>query len=459
MQSDDIILAIASPPGRSMRGIVRMSGSDTLRLLSKTLLDRGHQPLPQQRGVYRAQLLLNDRPLPLLALLMPGPHSYTGEDTAELQLPGNPALLEQAMQQLEQTAASLGIAIRRAEGGEFTARAYFNNRLSLTEAEGVAATIAAQSDAELRAAGMLRSGSLGTLAHSLADDLASALALVEAGIDFTDQDDVIAISPRDLRQRLSQLLDALNGQLDRAVGMEALEAIPWVVLTGPPNAGKSTLFNALLGRQRAVVSDVAGTTRDVLTQPLHVPTAQGDAEVMLVDVAGIETIDHDAASLDGMMQQQARRALQRAELVLDCRDVATGPAPERDDRTLAVRTKCDNDNDASNPSEIAVSAHTGRNLDALRDAIAMRLRDRAVSLAADVFALTPRHEAAMRSAAAHLREAHELVSAQGEARALAHAELVAAAMRAALDDFAALAGDITPDDVLGRVFSTFCVGK
>src|SRR5690606_37577895 len=140
------------------------------------------------------------------------------------------------------------------------------------------------------------------------------------GIDFTDQEDVVAIAPADLHDRLTHLEQQLRTQLDRAVGMERLEAIPWVVLTGPPNAGKSTLFNALLGRERAVVSDVAGTTRDVLTEPLHISTEHGDAEVMLVDLAGLEHVDPlaDAETLEPQMQRAAREAASRAELVLAC---------------------------------------------------------------------------------------------------------------------------------------------
>ncbi len=454
---------------------------------------RGHARL------HRARLNVDNLELPLLLLCFRGPRSYTGEDCVELQFPGNPVLLERVVDGLIDSAQRRGIVARRAEPGEFTARAFFNAKLSLTEAEGVAATISAQSDAQLRAAGLLRRGALGSLAAALADELASALALVEAGIDFTDQEDVVAIGPSVLHGRLRSLHDRVTAQLDRAVPTEQLESIPWVVLTGEPNAGKSTLFNALLGRERAVVSGVAGTTRDVLAEPLTIDTGHGPAEVMLVDLAGADT---GASVLNRKMQSVARNAMDRAELVLRCVPVdsevgsdlpgATGSlsasarvqSSPRDE--LVVRTKADVACDdlegrtdaqgATGPGApgpvapgvtaveprtdvLTVSAKTGEGLDDLRRVIGDRLRDRAVSLAADALALQPRHESALRSAQQNLSESIALVEPSRKERAVPNPELVAAAMRAALDDLGALAGDITPDDVLGRVFSTFCVGK
>ncbi len=412
-----------------------------------------------KRFVARLRLRVTDElTIPALAFLFPAPHSYTGEDSAELQLPGNPLLLDRILQQLLDLARSSSIEARPAQPGEFTARAFFNGRLSLTEAEGVAATIAAQSDAELRAASLLRTGSLGAMAMRWADELAGALALVEAGIDFTDQEDVIPLAPGDLYQRLVALRAAIKQKLARAVGMEQVEAIPWVVLRGRPNAGKSTLFNALIGRERAVVSEVAGTTRDVIAEPLSVPVAHGDAEVMLVDLAGYD--EEDPAQINQLMQQAARGAIARAELILHCIDVREAPAEAIDDGALVIRTKADLE---PVPDEQAggliVSARTGRGLDALRRAIGERLSNRAVSLAADAIALRPRHEAALQSALDAVRAAAELTEPQRDANTLRDAELIAASMRAALNALAALAGEITPDDVLGRIFASFCVGK
>ena len=232
-----------------MRGIVRICGSDAFALLEP------HLQIALRRGVHRACLSVSAfGRLSVWAFVFPAPHSYTGDDSVELQLPGNPIVLERVIDALIASGRERQLDVRRAEPGEFTARAYLNGRLTLTQAEGVAATIAAQSDAELDAARLLLSGRLADFAQRLAEDLAAALALVEAGIDFTDQEDVVAISPVDLHARFVDLRARLDDQLAHAVGMERLQAIPWVVLVGAPNAGKSALFNALLNRERAVVS-------------------------------------------------------------------------------------------------------------------------------------------------------------------------------------------------------------
>ncbi len=264
---------------------------------------------------------------------------------------------------------------------------------------------------------------------------AQSLALVEAGIDFTDQDDVVAIAPGDLYTRLTLVGNRVDALLKHAVGSEQLEAIPWVVLAGSANAGKSTLFNALLGHRRAVVSNVAGTTRDVLTEPLTIDTPHGAAEVMLVDLAGAGGTPTD---LDRQMQEAADRAIDRADLVIRCgSDVL--PAPDE--------------------IPVDVRSLTDAQLDDLRRSIAERLADRAVSLSADALALGPRHEAALRSAQRNLRDTLDLVEPARDERTLPQPELVAAGLRMALDELAGLAGDVTPDDILGRIFATFCVGK
>jgi len=463
------IIAIASPPGRSLRGIIRISGADAFALIDRVTQSTADASFLHVRGHRRLRLTLSaTQCFSVWAFQFPAPHSYTGDDSIELQVPGNPALLARVVDALMAASVEAGLDVRRAEPGEFTARAFLNGRLDLTQAEGVAATIAAQSDAELAAAGLLTSGRLGATAHALADDLAAGLALVEAGIDFTDQDDVVAIAPRDLSERLLTLRQRLDEQLERSVGIEQLRAIPWVVLVGEPNAGKSALFNALLGRERAVVSNIPGTTRDVLAEPLTIDTAHGRAEVMLVDLAGLD--DADPSSMNALMQVAARGAMARAELRLRCvaldRSICSyvhGPMA-KDAAAMLVLTKADLREKASTAcseakSLLATSAATGEGLDNLKAAIADRLSSRAVSLAAGALALQPRHEAAMRSALANIDQAIMLVSPQRSARALTNPELIASSMRAALDDLASLAGEMTPDDILGRIFASFCIGK
>ena len=472
MDRSGVILAVASPPGRALRGIVRISGEGTFALLGSRLTLQGGDVEAEEaarcwtegtarRGMHRAVLRFDQGELPCTALLFPGPDSYTGEDSAELQFPGNPGLLERVVAGLLEAAGARGVDARRAEPGEFTARAFLNGKMSLSESEAVAATIGAESDAALRAAQLLSGGKLGGFARELADRLAGALALVEAGIDFTDQEDVVPISPGELYEELRDLREALGSQLAHAVGTEQLEGIPWVVLTGETNAGKSTLFNALLGHDRAVVSPASGTTRDVLVEALRIETGHGPAEVMLVDLAGT---DDDESVLNREIQAHARSALERAELVLHC--VPTGEtAAGGDAGAILVRTKTDLTSDEGegglepDADEVRVSAVTGQGLERLRQRIGSRLAERAVSLSADAVALLPRHEAALRAAAASLDEALALLEPMRMDRALSESELLAASMRTALDALAAVAGEVNADDVLGRIFAHFCIGK
>ena len=470
--SADTIVAVSSPPGRSLRGLIRVSGSDAFDV---TAAFSSFTPAIPPR--VPTAVRLHSPPIPALAAAFPGPHSFTGEDVVELQLPGNPALLDRLLH--EATAAGA----RLAEPGEFTFRAFTAGRIDLTQAEGIASTIAAVSEGQLRAAAMLRDGELGRVAAELVDELGTQLALVEAGIDFVDQEDVVPIGPGDLDRQLAASTDRLETLLARSRSWGAIEALPRVVLVGRPSAGKSTLFNALLGRQRAVISPMPGTTRDVLAEPLELTTASGQTiEVMLVDIAGL---DAPTAALDRDAQAAARRAIDRADLILHLHaprpvsmptSTPTDHSPEtqesEDDQPrlpplpastprLTVRTMVDVTGGSADGSGdgLSVSAVTGQGLDALRRAMAHHVGDRGVSATSQMLVLQPRHEAALRAAVNHLHRVRELLAPQRASHAIEAVELVAGSLRAALDELAGLGGQLTPDDVIGRVFATFCVGK
>lgn len=436
MRSGDTIVAVASPPGVGARAVVRVSGPGVRGVLGAVCEDE----VRFERGCAAVRLRLG---VPALLMAFPGPASYTGEDAAELLIAGSRALVARLVERI----ASVD-GVRMAGPGEFTARAYLNGKMTLEQAEGVAAVVAAESAEQLAAARGLMEGRAGAEYRAWADELAMLLALVEAGIDFTDQEDVVPIPPGALRARLEALARAIAGHLGGVAASAADGELPRVVLAGKPNAGKSTLFNALLGRERAVVSPVAGTTRDVLEEELAVA---GAGSVMLVDVAGV---DGGGVGVEAGAQGAARRAVAGADVVVHCDPSGRFEPIEGAARARVIRVRTKADLGGGPAGDVAVCALDGWHVPVLKRAIADAVWGVRGS---GVAAVLPRHRRAMAGALAGIEGA--IGAVREDERVLREPEVAADAMRAGLDAMGELVGRISPDDVIGRVFAVFCVGK
>ncbi len=459
----DTIVAAATPPGRGGVGIVRISGPHAA-VIARALMGR----LPEARYATHSRFLASDGEAidAGLALYFPAPHSYTGEDVLELQGHGGPVLVEALI------ARAVELGGRRAQPGEFTQRAYLNDRIDLAQAEAVADLIDAGSEAAARAALRSLQGEFSARVRALDEALAQLRAHVEATIDFpTDEidhlaDGALAARLTDVRGQCAAL------QATARQGRMLTEGLT-VVIAGAPNAGKSTLLNRLAGHEVAIVTAVPGTTRDVLRERILIE----GVPVLLLDTAGLRD-SQDLIETEGM--RRAREAMAQADRVLFLVDAAADPqaaafAGERAQLPAGVPVtlvwnKCDlreprlpagvaeagaaGAADARATAELrhlAVSAKTGAGLDALRshllEAAGFQRQD------SGLLSARRRHLEALGVTSTHLDAAAVQCRANGEG------ELVAEELRAAQRALGEITGAGTADELLGRIFASFCIGK
>ncbi len=446
MADASTIAAVATAAANGAIGIVRISGSNTRAVLNKLC---GRVPTARVATL----LTLRDATARAIdqgiVLFYPGPASYTGEDLAELQVHGGSALLARLLREVF-TAGAVP-----AKPGEFTERAFLNGKLDLLQAEAVADTITATTERALRAANLALTGVFSQKVHEIVTAITDARAGLEGLIDFSDEPDV-AVSLDAFYSAIMRTQIAVAELLHSAQQGARLNAGATVVLVGRPNAGKSTLLNALAKEDRAIVSPIPGTTRDVLTVDLEIAGVQ----VKLHDTAGIHLSD-EQIEVEGI--RRARALLANADIVLcvyDTRepkptwDEITGSTVKFSGAPIFVRNKIDLIPPSHEPKldhdEVAVSASLGHGMDALLELLERHLN---VGDAADTPMLArDRHLVALRAARADLAFSSIEEFTQ---------DMVVSAerLRAAQAALSSLTGEVTSEDILGQIFSRFCIGK
>lgn len=461
LQPNDTIIALASGAGRAGVAVLRVSGSSAGEILRRLFHVKQSAVLsaydglpPPRRASVRTLLRPTDASVidEALVLWMPGPDSFTGEDVAELHVHGGAAVIESVLTACIET----GLC-RLAEPGEFTRRAFEAGRLDLTQAEGLADLIDAETEGQRVQAQSLFSGAAGQRFEHWRARLIEAMAAIEAAIDFPDEADV----PEEIATRSLAPLDQLEGELEAALadwerGRSIRDGFRIAIL-GKPNAGKSSLLNQIAGRDAAIVSPIAGTTRDVV----EVRLVLAGFPVWLADTAGLREAA-DAVELEGV-----RRALERAQdadlriWLLDSTDaesdvVAVSRETSFEAGDIIVWNKADlveaSRADRDNGREYAVSAHTGAGVSSLVDALSVVVKQRLEGREAPTITRA-RHRALTLEALDHIR------AARAAAEAGVGYELVGEDVRMAARALGRITGKVDVEDLLDRIFSDFCIGK
>lgn len=449
MNTTDTIAAIATPPGKGGVGIIRISGPDA-RVIASALCSA---PLPEP-GRYRYSSFLDAQGESLdqgLVLAFRKPRSFTGEDVVELQGHGGPVVMDLLMQRL------LGLGARLANPGEFSQRAFLNDRIDLAQAEAIADLIDSSTAEAARSAVRSLQGAFSQAVHELVEQLIGFRAYVEAAIDFAEEE-IDFLGERQVADRMQSLRDLLKTTRERAHQGQLLRDGMTLAIAGAPNAGKSSLLNALAGRETAIVTDIPGTTRDLLHERIEID----GLPLHLVDTAGLRE-SSDPVEQEGI--RRAREQMQQADRVLWIYDGDADPGHRAFDTThlpqgvpvTRIRNKVDRSGapvglkQEGESLEIALSAKTGAGLDMLREHIKQCVGFSGES--GGEFSARRRHLDALDRAAEHLDLGwQQLVTTQS-------GELLAEELRLAQQALSEITGEFAADDLLGRIFSSFCIGK
>ena len=438
----DTIAAIATPPGTGGVSIIRISGSEALAIAARV---SGTTPAPRRATLAHIRDARGDTLDQALLLYYPAPHSYTGEDTLEIQGHGGIAVTQAVL------AAVLDAGARLAEPGEYTRRAYLNNKIDLAQAEAIADLINARSQAAVKAANRSLQGDFSRQIETLAADLLALRIYIEAALDFPEEE-IDFLREGDIAVRLQGWGERLRTLLAQSTQGRLMNDGINLVIAGKPNAGKSSLLNALVGEERAIVTAQAGTTRDIVRETILIH----GMPVNILDTAGLREAE-DLVEQEGI--RRTRHALSQADLILLLRDgsalddAADDELPANSPQLLAYN-KADQTPpavQAQHADGLWISAKTGAGIDALRDAIACAVgRD---SREESPYIARERHLRALHQAERHYQDAlAQLHSSQ-------NGELIAEDLRLAHEALGSITGAVSSDDLLGHIFSSFCIGK
>ncbi len=441
--ANDAIAAIATPPGRGGIGVVRVSGV-RLDAMLRALIEKDIPARVASRADFRdsAGALIDQG----LALYFPAPQSYTGEDVIELQAHGGPVVLQLLLRRC------LELGARVAEPGEFTKRAFLNDKLDLAQAESVADLIDASTAAAARCAARSLQGEFSRRIGAMVEALIELRMLIEATLDFPE-DDTPFMEQAQVRARLDGLRSQLAQILAGSRRGSLLRAGIHVVIAGEPNVGKSSLLNRLAEEDVAIVSEIPGTTRDAIRQSISVR----GVPLHVVDTAGLR---YSSDPIEAIGISRAWENIQKADLVLWVSDATRGETEVGEAALMAkiptavrwirVKNKIDlvPDADRAIGHELSISAKTGYGMEQLKNAVLGAAGWG--SEGEDAFLARERHLQALEGALAHLRRADEVCDAP---------ELVAEELKLAQRDLDTICGEFSSDDLLGRIFSSFCIGK
>ncbi len=447
----DTIVALSTPSGESAIAVIRLSGEN----LDEFAFEVFGKHLQSRMATYARYVDLSGNVLDdVVAVLFKSPHSYTGEDCLEISTHGNPFIIQSVIGDI------INRGVRPAGAGEFTRRAFENGKMDLSQAEAVALLIEARSQRSLRAAQKQLSGELGRRVNAMSERLVETLALIEAYIDFPE-DDLPDEDKRAVANAISKCCDDMGSLIETAKFSPLVHQGLDIVIAGAPNAGKSSLLNLLLGSDRAIVSNIAGTTRDFISEK----TSIGGNAVNLTDTAGLRGSDDE---LEAIGIERARQKISNCDICLyvvdasadvNCQEFrAQNLTPEN---TILVLNKCDIVSsyadkiaeEFANFKSVKISCSTGEGIEILKDEIVKLIDEYHITAAADDILVSARHAQSLQFAK------DSAMSASSNADNNMPAELTASDLREALNHLGDIVGKTDNEAILDKIFSKFCIGK